>query len=291
MKIEFPIRHIQNNLVFNKNGDVWCYFEVDTFNFELLKFEDTDIHIFTDNNRKIYVGYKLKQTYSESKEKNAIKENIVSFFEGFASQVNRSVGLNEYSILKNDISDYMKQSNNIKEVLKKIMSVKELKVEDILINYISSLTIYSNMNIEGVIIEDYVSKIDSTIIDMENENTIMYIDEEDEKVLYQRQFVVRSLVSPEDVYSLLNLSIPVVISVRIYNGLYSIIIKTHANEYKDLLDKINVLYNSAKDINITLFSPLTDQFNVLYETILGSNKVGVDYTIKHILSNSKEVNI
>ena len=36
MKIEFPIKHIHNNLIFGHNKTVWAYFKIEGFSYDFL---------------------------------------------------------------------------------------------------------------------------------------------------------------------------------------------------------------------------------------------------------------
>ena len=37
LKIEFPVKHIENNLVFSHDGTVWAYYKIDGFNYDFLE--------------------------------------------------------------------------------------------------------------------------------------------------------------------------------------------------------------------------------------------------------------
>ena len=37
VKIEFPVKHIENNLVFAHDGTVWAYYKIDGFNYDFLE--------------------------------------------------------------------------------------------------------------------------------------------------------------------------------------------------------------------------------------------------------------
>ncbi len=37
VKIEFPVKHIENNLVFSHDGTVWAYYKIDGFNYDFLE--------------------------------------------------------------------------------------------------------------------------------------------------------------------------------------------------------------------------------------------------------------
>ena len=40
MKLEFPIKHIEDNLVFGKDGTVWAYYFVSGFDYDFLDVEE-----------------------------------------------------------------------------------------------------------------------------------------------------------------------------------------------------------------------------------------------------------
>lgn len=277
MKIEFPLKHIENNLLFNRNGDVWAYFETDIFNMHLLNYNNRDLHIYTSNKlgkHVYYVGFRLKKILAD---KSSFKVNIKSFFEGLNAQVSRSVGNEPYSIIEDDVKDYVIQSKEIELFLEKRMEVKPLETKDILLLYHDFLNLKNNdensvgiLNLDGANIESY---------DM---NTLLLKHSTDElNSLYVQYVVVNSIESIEQATSLLDLKFPVGVSVRSgIDGGVSIAIRLEDKSMVELSKHIEGLYSYADILNINLFAPLGEQFIFLYENILGSSKTDLDYITK-----------
>src|SRR5699024_5072437 len=143
MRVEFPLRHIENNLVFNRNGDVWAYFSVDTLSTYVLNVIDSEFHIFSDNKiskSSFFVGYKLTPVLGG---KASFKTNVKAFFEGFTSPVKKSVGLDAQSIIKDDVRDYLVQSKKIELKLKDRITARPLHPLEIINNYQTVLNLSS----------------------------------------------------------------------------------------------------------------------------------------------------
>src|SRR5699024_5611354 len=239
MNLEFPLSHIENNLLFNVNGDVWCYFKTDMFNLYLLNYNDKDIHVYTSNSFKerVYiVGFKLKQVVGE---KASFKVNLKSFLEGLNSQVNRSVGLNTQTIISDDIKDYLSHSKNIEDFLTDRMKAKPLEPEEIIELYQSMMNLEVNSDINTG--EQGILNFNNLSIVPYNENILMlensYTSEENEKesnisTLYIQHLIVRSIENVEHIISLLEIDFPIFISTRV-NSEYgsSIILRIESESY------------------------------------------------------------
>lgn len=276
MKIEFPLKHIENNLIFNRNGDVWAYFKTDIMNLTLLNYQNKNIHIYTNTNfgeSIYYVGFKLVNVLVN---KSRFKVNIKSFFEGLNAQVNRSVGLDAYSIIKDDVVDYSKQSKQIELFLQKRMSAVPLQTNEILVFYNDLLDLNTTlqdgfMELSNVNFQSYDSNI--LLID----NIIM------EKPLYVQYLSVKEINSIENIVSLLELKFPLGVSIRTdFEQGTSISVRVQSNDIHKLLKRIDGLYSYSRLIEVNLFSPLGEQFKFLYESSLGSNKLDSNYDIQVI---------
>lgn len=275
MKIEFPLKHIENNLIFNRNGDVWAYFKTDTFNLYLLKYKDLDTHIYVSNNQDnknmFYVGYKLKEVLGN---KSSVKTNVKSFFEGLNSQVSRSVGIEPYSIIHDDIKDYTEQAEEINAFLTKRMEVKSVETKEAIMIYKHLLNLSSNNEGEGIL------NLNGVNIEPYNQNTLHVTSSLDNDGIFVQHIVVRSIDKVEYITSLLELDVPIQMSVRVNkNDEISIILRIESTDYNLLEDNIDKIYDYALLLNMDLITPLGEQFILLYESILGTNKTYYDYLV------------
>lgn len=92
---DFPIKHIEDNLVFARNGEVWAYYRLDGFNYSFLSNEDKlkpfsnqvsflvnnnyDVHFITDPTAT-NVSNIIEQTIEEMKTLNyGLKENGIAY--------------------------------------------------------------------------------------------------------------------------------------------------------------------------------------------------------------------
>src|SRR5699024_6498984 len=99
MDLEFPLSHIENNLLFNVNGDVRCYFKTDIFNLYLLYYNNNHLHAYTSNLYKVrlYIVYiKLKEVV---RKKTSFIVHLKASFKDINSPVNTSGALNTHSII------------------------------------------------------------------------------------------------------------------------------------------------------------------------------------------------
>lgn len=297
MDLEFPLSHIENNLLFNVNGDVWCYFKTDIFNLYLLNYNNKDIHVFTSNSfkeRMYIVGFKLKEVVGE---KTSFKVNLKSFFEGLNSPVNSSVGLNTQSIISDDVIDYLSQTKNIEDFLSKRMEAKPLEPIELIELFQSMMNLEVNSDINTG--EQGILNFNNLNIVPYNENILMlensYTSEENEKesnisTLYIQHLIVRSIENVEHIISLLEIDFPIFISTRI-NSEYgsSIILRIESESYKDLMTKVDKLYNYVELLNINIFTPIGEQFKLFYEVLFGTDKIDNDYCLSLITKEESEV--
>ncbi|HLQ83112.1 MAG TPA: hypothetical protein VK121_04635 [Pseudogracilibacillus sp.] len=297
MDLEFPLSHIENNLLFNVNGDVWCYFKTDIFNLYLLNYNNKDIHVYTSNSfkeRMYIVGFKLKEVVGE---KTSFKVNLKSFFEGLNSPVNSSVGLNTQSIISDDVIDYLSQTKNIEDFLSKRMEAKPLEPIELIELFQSMMNLEVNSDIN--IGEQGILNFNNLNIVPYNENTLMlensYTSEENEKesnisTLYIQHLIVRSIENVEHIISLLEIDFPIFISTRV-NSEYgsSIILRIESESYKDLMTKVDKLYNYVELLNINIFTPIGEQFKLFYEGLFGTDKIDNDYFLSLITKEESEV--
>lgn len=282
MKVEFPLKHIENNLIFNRNGDVWAYFKTDILNLFLLNYQDKNIHIYTNNQlgeNIFYVGFKLENVLTD---KSRFKVNIKSFFEGFTAQVNRSVGLDSYSIIKDDVVDYSKQSKRIELFLQKRMSVVPLLTSEILMFYNNLLGLDTEIN-------DGFMELSNVSFQPHDSNVLLIDNKTTNKALYIQYLSVKKMGNIESVVSLLDLQFSLGISIRTdFKSGTSISVRVESSEIHNIIKQIDGLYSYANLIDISLFSPLGEQFKFLYESALGSNKLDSNYDIKHYLEINRE---
>lgn len=97
MRLEFPIKHIQDNLVFTTDGKVWAYYKVDGFNYDFLDDDEKmipffqqlaflsnvglDLH-FLSIPHPTDIGGILDATIEEMKRKNyPLRENGIAFMQ------------------------------------------------------------------------------------------------------------------------------------------------------------------------------------------------------------------
>lgn len=113
MKLQFPIKHIEENLVFGHNGTVWAYFKVDGFSYDFL---DDDGKIGPFNNQMSFlvennldfnffvvpnptnIDEIMRNTIEEMKLKDyALKEKGIFYMEQVKESLERDKELNETS--------------------------------------------------------------------------------------------------------------------------------------------------------------------------------------------------
>src|SRR5699024_529124 len=104
-ELKFPIKYIEDNLIFNHNGTVWAYFKINGFSYDFLSFENkkepffnqlvylnnlgTDIHLLlvpsaTD------VSEVIDNTIEDIKGKDyALKKNGIALMEETKKQLER----------------------------------------------------------------------------------------------------------------------------------------------------------------------------------------------------------
>lgn len=192
--LQFPVKHIEGNLVFSYEGHVTAYYEVLGFGYDFLDNDDKftpfanqlgflqnqghDLHYFilpqssniddvieehkermrykstqydyelldaglaymdlvknylrdkhkTREKReyKMYIGVQLNHSLNVYKKGNKgtnFIKDIVEFFKGLNSEVNRAVGLDPFDILDSEIEAYKQQAKKIKEDLKRAFVV------------------------------------------------------------------------------------------------------------------------------------------------------------------------
>ena len=113
MKIEFPVKHIENNLVFSHDGTVWAYYKIDGFNYDFLEDDEKvlpfqqqmsfltnvglDLHYLVIPNPTNIKGI-LNSTIEEmSLKEYPLKENGIQFIEQVKKALENERELNESS--------------------------------------------------------------------------------------------------------------------------------------------------------------------------------------------------
>ncbi|KRG16838.1 hypothetical protein ACA29_02855 [Lederbergia galactosidilytica] len=113
MKIEFPIKHIEGNLVFAHDDTIWAYYKIDGFNYEFLDNDEKmipfqqqmsfftnlglDLHFLSIPNPTDITGI-LNDTIEEIKRKSyPLKENGIEFMERVKRALESQKELNESS--------------------------------------------------------------------------------------------------------------------------------------------------------------------------------------------------
>ena len=113
MKIEFPVKHIENNLVFSHDGTVWAYYKIDGFNYDFLEDDEKvlpfqqqmsfltnvglDLHYLVIPNPTNIKGI-LNSTIEEMVLKEyPLKENGIQFIEQVKKALENKRELNESS--------------------------------------------------------------------------------------------------------------------------------------------------------------------------------------------------
>lgn len=113
MKIDFPIKHIEGNLIFTHENTVWAYYRIDGFNYDFLNDDDKivpfqqqmsfltnvglDIHFLSIPNPTDISGI-LDNTVEEMKRKNyPLKEYGIEFMKRVKEALENQKELNESS--------------------------------------------------------------------------------------------------------------------------------------------------------------------------------------------------
>lgn len=119
MLTDFPVKHIDGNLVFAHNGTVWAYYKIEGFNYDFLDEDEkkvpfqqqmsfltnigTDIHLLTIPN-PTDVSEVIDNTIAEMKLKDySLKENGIAFMEQVKEVLEKNKDLNESS----EYNDYI----------------------------------------------------------------------------------------------------------------------------------------------------------------------------------------
>lgn len=275
MKIEFPIRHVENNLIFNRNGDVWAYYlsNLNENTFSYTPYSHIIIESKNKKNKLLYKGFKLPTVLGN--DDITIKENIKMYFEGFFSQVKRSVGLDPYSLIKKDIDDYIKLSLEYKDV--KGGTSNELKLLDTndLLNLIKS---HINLNQDLDKGKGFLD-LNNITISPYDEKTL-YIQGEDNDLFIQ-YINVKTIDNISDILWLTDFDFPLQISIRssyYYENVFSINIKVTADSYDLLKNKVRDILRYSAQKNIRLDIPFGEQFTLFYESMPGTGQINFDYS-------------
>src|SRR5690606_38895586 len=113
VKIDFPIKHIDGNLIFSHDGRVWAFYKVEGFNYDFLDDDEKmfpfhqqlsfvaniglDLHYLSIPHPTDVVGI-INNTIAEMKLKDyPLKENGISFMEQVKKALENQKELNESS--------------------------------------------------------------------------------------------------------------------------------------------------------------------------------------------------
>lgn len=113
MKVQFPFKHIEDNLIFNNEGEVWAYFKIEGFNYDFLDHAEKvvpfssqmsflanvglDLHFLSVPNPTDVAGI-LEETIEEMKRKNyPLQENGIKFMRQVKRVLEKEKEINESS--------------------------------------------------------------------------------------------------------------------------------------------------------------------------------------------------
>lgn len=128
MKIDYPVKHIEGNLIFTHEKTVWAYFKIDGFNYDFLDEDEKvmpfqqqmsfltnvglDIHFLSIPNPTDINGI-LNDTIEDMKTKDyVLKENGINFFEQVREALENEKNLNESSEYHDYIGIQLDPSKN-----------------------------------------------------------------------------------------------------------------------------------------------------------------------------------
>lgn len=281
MNVEFPLRHIEDNLLFNRNGDVWVYFKTNLLDLSLVEKEGYDTHVFVSNDLGkdiYYIGYKLIPEYKmTSRSKVSLKSNIKSLVEGINSPVKKSLGLDKYSLLKEDVLDYFNQAKELEVHLSETINDLEIVSVGEVISVFTML-----LNLEADLEQGYFD-LNSVEINVYSDNILMVKNtaDQDGNDLLVQNLVVRKTDNIDIVSFLLDLEIPINISIRLSEGKLSQTVQILSYNEDNMFKYIDKIYDYGEHVGLDLFTPVGEQFNLYYETFFGTNKID-DFYVKEI---------